>query len=158
MPHSFPSICNAVSTAAVESDERTRPDVWPPRRVASQTVIHVRSPSRSTSARQPGHAFREGFELADGEVVIGKTVNAAFIGTDLELRLRRLGIDTVVLFGMTADMCVSNHGAWRAGLGYRNAGGCRCLRDCRRKRHTDSAPIASPIWPPCGPPEAPTAD
>jgi nicotinamidase-related amidase len=86
-------------------------------------VIHVRHDSISVSSNlrpgKPGHAFRKGFEPLEGEAVIGKTVNAAFIGTDLDLRLRRLGIDTVVLFGMTADMCVSTTARVASNLGYR---------------------------------------
>jgi nicotinamidase-related amidase len=36
-----------------------------------------------------------------GEPVIEKTVNSAFIGTDLEHRLRAADIDTVVICGAT---------------------------------------------------------
>lgn len=46
-------------------------------------------------------------------------MNSAFIGTDLDLRLRRLGIDTVVLFGFTADRCVSTTARMASNLGYR---------------------------------------
>ena len=48
-----------------------------------------------------------------------KSVNAAFIGTDLDLRLRRLGVEQVVLFGLTTDMCVSTTARVAANLGYR---------------------------------------
>jgi nicotinamidase-related amidase len=36
-----------------------------------------------------------------------KNVNSAFIGTDLEQRLRAIGATTLVVVGMTTDHCVS---------------------------------------------------
>jgi nicotinamidase-related amidase len=78
--------------------------------------IHDGSPLQPT---HPGHAFRDGFEPLATETIIGKSVNAAFIGTDLDLRLRRLRIDTVVLFGISTDMCVSTTARMASNLGYR---------------------------------------
>jgi nicotinamidase-related amidase len=49
---------------------------------------------------------------------VAKSVNAAFIGTDLELRLRRLDVDSVVLFGITTDMCVSTSTRVASNLGF----------------------------------------
>jgi nicotinamidase-related amidase len=86
-------------------------------------VIHVRhdsvAPGSTLAPGQPGNAFRPGFEPQGGEPVISKGVNAAFIGTDLDLRLRRLGIRTVVVFGISTDMCVSTTIRVGANLGYR---------------------------------------
>jgi nicotinamidase-related amidase len=85
-------------------------------------VIHVRHDSvaagSSLAPGQPGNAFRQGFEPQGGEPVVSKSVNAAFIGTDLDLRLRRLGIRTVVVFGISTDMCVSTTIRVGANLGY----------------------------------------
>jgi nicotinamidase-related amidase len=53
------------------------------------------------------------------EALVTKGVNAAFIGTDLDLRLRRLGVETVVAFGISTDMCVSTSVRVGANLGYR---------------------------------------
>ena len=53
------------------------------------------------------------------EGLVSKFVNSAFIGTDLDLRLRRLGVDTAVVFGITTDMCVSTTIRVGANLGYR---------------------------------------
>lgn len=86
-------------------------------------LIHVRhdslQPGSSLRPDHPGHAFRNGFEPLPGEAVVGKSVNAAFIGTDLDLRLRRLGVDTVALFGVSTDMCVSTTARMASNLGYR---------------------------------------
>jgi nicotinamidase-related amidase len=85
-------------------------------------VIHVKhdsvSPGSTLAAGQPGNAFRPGFEPLGTEPVVSKSVNSAFIGTDLDLRLRRLGIRRVVVFGITTDMCVSTTIRVGANLGY----------------------------------------
>ncbi len=85
-------------------------------------IIHVKhdsvAPGSTLAPGQPGNAFRPGFEPHDGEPVVAKSVNSAFIGTDLDLRLKRLGIRNVVVFGITTDMCVSTTVRTGANLGY----------------------------------------
>ena len=85
-------------------------------------IIHVKhdsvAPGSTLAPGQPGNAFRPGFEPHDGEPVVSKSVNSAFIGTDLDLRLKRLGIRHVVVFGITTDMCVSTTVRTGANLGY----------------------------------------
>ena len=97
-------------------------------------LIHVRHDSvMEGSVLAPGHpgnAHRPGFVPLDGEALVTKSVNAAFIGTDLDLRLRRQGIDTVVLFGISTDMCVSTTARVAANLGYRTivvGDACACF-------------------------------
>lgn len=92
-------------------------------RKARWPIIHVQhdsvEPDSTLRPGQPGHASREGFEPGEGEPLVRKSVNAAFIGTDLELRLRRLGIDTVVVFGVSTDICVSTTTRVGSNLGFR---------------------------------------
>ncbi|MCI4568420.1 cysteine hydrolase family protein [Lysobacter sp. CFH 32150] len=97
-------------------------------------LIHVRHDSihvgSSLHPQHPGNAFRSGFEPQDDEPVVSKSVNAAFIGTDLELRLRRLGVTGVVLFGISTDMCVSTTARVASNLGYRTlvvGDACACF-------------------------------
>jgi nicotinamidase-related amidase len=52
------------------------------------------------------------------EPVVHKTVNSGFIGTDLEQRLRDLGVPGVVLAGLTTDHCVSTTARMSANLGF----------------------------------------
>ncbi|KOF21368.1 isochorismatase [Ensifer adhaerens] len=112
---------------------------WPPRwngkvddngrallaawRATGRPIIHVRhdsvAPGSTLGPGAPGNAPRPGFEPAGDEPLVSKSVNAAFIGTDLDLRLRRLGVDTIVLFGISTDMCVSTSVRVGANLGYR---------------------------------------
>lgn len=92
-------------------------------RAAGRPVIHVRHDSDMAGSTlglgAPGNAFRPGFGPLGDEALVTKSVNAAFIGTDLDLRLRRLGVDTVVTFGISTDMCVSTSVRVGANLGYR---------------------------------------
>jgi nicotinamidase-related amidase len=92
-------------------------------RASARPVIHVRhdsvEPGSSLVPGQPGNDFRPGFEPLAGEPVVSKSVNSAFIGTDLDLRLRRLGVDTVVAFGISTDMCVSTTIRTGANLGWK---------------------------------------
>ncbi|TBW38636.1 cysteine hydrolase [Siculibacillus lacustris] len=80
-------------------------------RAAGRPIIHVRHDSVDAESwfrpDHPGNAFRPGFAPGPGEGLVVKSVNAAFIGTDLDLRLRRLGATTVVCCGWASDMCVS---------------------------------------------------
>ena len=80
-------------------------------RAAGRPLFHIQHKSRSPNgffhADKPGHAFKPEAMPLPGEPVIVKNVNSAFIGTDLEERLRQQGIDTVVIAGITTDHCVS---------------------------------------------------
>ncbi len=91
-------------------------------RTSGRHVIHVRhdsvEPNSTLRPETPGNAFRPGFEPAADEPLVTKSVNAAFIGTDLDQRLRRLGTGTIVLFGISTDMCVSTSVRVGANLGY----------------------------------------
>ena len=92
-------------------------------RAAGLPLIHVRhdsvQPGSVFTPGQPGNALRPGLEPRGAEPLVTKSVNAAFIGTDLDLRLRRLGVEQVVLFGLVTDMCVSTTARVAANLGYR---------------------------------------
>ncbi len=85
-------------------------------------VIHVRHDST-----EPQSPFRPGFignrpmgfaEEQEGEAVVRKTVNSAFIGTDLAERLDALGRPQIVVAGATTDHCVSTTVRMGANLGY----------------------------------------
>jgi len=104
---------------AVDRNGQAILDAW---RSRGLPVIHVKhdsiDPGSTLRPGQPGNAFRPGFEPRDGEPVVSKSVNSAFIGTDLDLRLKRLGVRKVVVFGITTDMCVSTTVRTGANLGY----------------------------------------
>jgi nicotinamidase-related amidase len=110
----------ASSNPAMEGNGLRLLSAW---RDAGLPLIHVRhdsvQPGSPFTPGLPGNALRPGFEPHGDEPLVTKSVNAAFIGTDLDLRLRRLGVDHVVLFGLTTDMCVSTTARVAANLGYR---------------------------------------
>jgi nicotinamidase-related amidase len=105
---------------AMEANGRRLLEAW---RASGRPLIHVKhdsvTPGSTLAATHPGNALRPGFEPRGDEALVHKSVNAAFIGTDLDLRLRRLGITSVVLFGISTDMCVSTTARVAANLGYR---------------------------------------
>lgn len=91
-------------------------------REAGLPVLHVRHASRNPASTlhetHPGFAFKPQALPAEGEPVIRKDVNAGFIGTDLEARLRGAGIASVVLAGLTTDHCVSTTARMAGNLGF----------------------------------------
>ena len=48
-----------------------------------------------------------------GDIVITKRQWGAFYGTELDLQLRRRGVDTILLCGITTNIGVETHGARR---------------------------------------------
>lgn len=84
-------------------------------------VIHVRHVSEQEDGRfsvgSPGHLAKPEAEERRGEPVLTKTVNSAFIGTDLRGMLERLG-GGVVCVGITTDHCVSTTVRMSANYGF----------------------------------------
>ncbi|KAI0436334.1 isochorismatase [Xylaria telfairii] len=74
-------------------------------------VLHVCHHSRVEGGplhpSQPGAQFMEYATPLPGEVVKSKNVNSAFIGNDLESVIRGLGIERLVVVGLTTGHCVS---------------------------------------------------
>jgi nicotinamidase-related amidase len=91
-------------------------------RADGRPIFHVQHLSRRASSplhpSHPGVAIKDEVKPLAGETVITKHVNSAFIGTDLEERLRRAGIKTVVLTGLCTDHCVSTTTRMAANLGF----------------------------------------
>lgn len=82
--------------------------------------IHHRS-ARSSSLFHPdnaGFAVKPEAMPLPGEPIIYKSVNSAFIGTDLEQRLRAAGIGDLVIVGLTTDHCVSTSTRMAGNFGF----------------------------------------
>lgn len=73
------------------------------------------SPLHETNA---GNEFKEITKPMEGEPVIKKNVNSAFIGTDLKERLDKAGISKLVIVGLTTDHCISTTTRMAGNLGY----------------------------------------
>ncbi|MGY0040039.1 isochorismatase family protein [Pedobacter sp. NJ-S-72] len=66
----------------------------------------------------PGNEHKDIVRPLTGETIIKKSVNSAFIGTDLKERLDVANIDTLVIIGLTTEHCVSTTTRMAANFGY----------------------------------------
>lgn len=91
-------------------------------RERGMAIFHVRhSSTKENSLLQPdrsGFAPIEATRERDGEPVLVKSVNSAFIGTDLERRLRNGGYETLVIAGITTNHCVETTTRMAGNLGF----------------------------------------
>lgn len=91
-------------------------------REVGQPIIHVRhastSPDSPLRPERPGHQVKPEAEERAGEAVIFKRVNSAFIGTDLETRLRADEIGSLIVAGVQTDYCVSTTVRMAGNLGF----------------------------------------
>ena len=65
---------------------------------------------------------KAGFEPAVGDIVVIKDVNSGFIGTSLEIQLRRAGIDRLVVVGFFTNFCVETTVRMAGNLGFDRSG------------------------------------
>jgi len=107
------------NNAAALSNMRRLLDAFRARGIA---VIHIRHASTEKDSllrpELPGYQPIEEVRERAGEPVVVKCVNSAFIGTDLEERLRRDGIETLVIAGATTDHCVDTTTRMAGNLGF----------------------------------------
>ena len=91
-------------------------------RTCGARVIHIRhvstTPGSPLGPAAGGTAFKPEVEPRPGETVFEKTVNSAFIGTELDAHLRAAGIGALVVCGLTTPHCVSTSVRMAANLGY----------------------------------------
>jgi nicotinamidase-related amidase len=102
-----------------ELNARKLLDHW---RANNLPLFHIQhcsvNPASLLSPTNPGNAFKEIVTPLPGETVIQKTVNSAFIGTDLKERLDTAKINTVVIVGLTSEHCVSTTARMAGNFGY----------------------------------------
>jgi len=91
-------------------------------RASGRPVVHVRhmsaDPSSPLRPGQPGNDFKPETAPVAGEAVIEKSVNSAFIGTSLEIDLRRAGCRGLIIVGLTTNHCVSTTARMAGNLGF----------------------------------------
>ena len=85
-------------------------------------VIHIQHLSDNIHSimhpNNEGSEFKDIVKPIEGEVVIQKKVNSAFIGTNLEEYLHTNGIGKVVIVGLTTPHCVSTTTRVSGNLGF----------------------------------------
>ncbi|RDY59588.1 cysteine hydrolase family protein [Flagellimonas nanhaiensis] len=85
-------------------------------------IFHIQH--SSTNPESPLHpskktyAFNPLVQPEGNEPIIQKHVNSAFIGTDLEERLKSQNITDVVIVGLTTEHCISTSTRMAANLGF----------------------------------------
>jgi len=60
----------------------------------------------------------EGMEISEGDIAVSKSVNSGFIGTSLELDLRRAGIQRLVIVGFFTNVCVETTTRMAGNMGF----------------------------------------
>ena len=92
-------------------------------REAKRPIFHVQHmstrPNSPLRPELPGNAIKQIVAPQADEAVIQKTVNSAFIGTDLQERLQSAGIQSLVIVGLTTDHCVSATTRMASDLGFK---------------------------------------
>ncbi|MBC7813650.1 MAG: cysteine hydrolase [Burkholderiales bacterium] len=85
-------------------------------------IYHVQhmstEPNSPLRPELPGNAIKRIVAPQGNEPVIQKKVNNAFVGTNLEERLREKGIQSVVVVGLTTEHCVSTTVRMASDLGF----------------------------------------
>jgi nicotinamidase-related amidase len=91
-------------------------------RSSTTPIFHIRHlgtrPKSSFLPDGPGYPVKDEARERAGEPVIVKRVNSAFIGTDLEARLRAADINTLVICGATTNHCVETTTRMAGNLGF----------------------------------------
>lgn len=107
----------ARNNARAEANAARLLEAW---RKASAPICHVRhiSVEPGSPLIGEGAAFKTEVAPRGGEAVFEKSVNSAFIGTDLEARLTLSSIGDVVICGLTTPHCVSTTARMAANLGF----------------------------------------
>jgi nicotinamidase-related amidase len=103
-----------------EENIATLLEAW---RRTGRPIFHIKHISRLPNSPlrpgQPGNEIKDKVKPKRREPVITKSVNSAFIGTNLEKRLRKQGLNTIILVGLTTDHCVSTTARMAGNLGFR---------------------------------------
>jgi len=91
-------------------------------RKQQRPIIHIRhcsvNPHSPLRPELPGNAIKDEVAPLPGEQEFTKTVNSAFVGTDLESYLHEQQIKSLVIVGLTTDHCVSASTRSASDLGF----------------------------------------
>jgi nicotinamidase-related amidase len=79
-------------------------------------VVHRGGPFRDDA---PDVEVHPGVAPAPGETIITKTKPGSFSTTGLDIRLRELGVDTVILMGVATSGCVLSTIRWAVDINYK---------------------------------------
>ena len=113
-------VWGARNNPEAESNIAALLEAW---RNSGRPIIHIQHNSLNMESPlhpdSPGNAIKEIVKPDAGEHVVTKSVNSAFIGTDLEEILRDKGYETLVITGLTTNHCVSTTARMAGNLGFK---------------------------------------
>lgn len=86
------------------------------------SVAYTQHDSREVASplklSEPGGAWIDGLSPELDELVVQKDVNSGFIGTNLEIELRRRGVRRLVVVGFFTNMCVETTVRMAGNMGF----------------------------------------
>jgi nicotinamidase-related amidase len=92
-------------------------------RIKARPIFHVQhmstNPNSTLRPDKPGNAIKRIVAPQGDEPIIQKTISNAFVGTDLEHRLRSKNIESLVIVGLTTEHCVSTTARIAGDLGFK---------------------------------------
>ena len=93
--------------------------IW---RANNLPIFHIKhcssSPTSLLNETNEGNEFKDCVKPINGEQIIKKNVNSAFIGTNLKEQLDNANISKLVIVGLTTDHCVSTTTRMAGNYGY----------------------------------------
>ena len=89
-------------------------------RAAGVPVPHIQheTPEGDLTYGAPGWALASGLEASDTDLRLRKTTPDAFLRTELQASLERLGVQALVVGGYSSEFCVDSTVRRAAALGY----------------------------------------
>ena len=85
-------------------------------------IFHIQhcstNPNSKLAEGNIGNDFQDIIKPNDGEQIIKKNVNSAFIGTDLKQQLDNSNIKKLIIVGLTTDSCISTTARMAGNYGY----------------------------------------
>jgi nicotinamidase-related amidase len=97
--HELPDVIGRINALAKMMRSRGGKVIW---------IRHCGPPGDDFAPDAPGWAFLQELDRHPADIVIDKTLNDPFAGTDLQTILLRLGADRVLIVGWATDFCVDS--------------------------------------------------
>jgi nicotinamidase-related amidase len=95
--HQLQEVIDRINRLAAMARERGGKVIW---------IQHCGPEATEFAPGQPGWNFLPELRRKDGDIVVSKTLNDAFAGTDLTTRLQQLAPDRLLITGWATDFCV----------------------------------------------------
>ena len=93
--------------------------IWRNKKLPIFHIQHCSSnPNSILNETNPGNEFQDVVKPLEGEIIIKKNVNSAFIGTNLKELIDNAEISNLVIVGLTTDHCVSTTTRMAGNFGY----------------------------------------